>query len=100
MVRNMVSCIIGMRLCLGYKGDFIKDYFINYFYNNSNLQVNILDNTIEIINPPKENFKVKLIDTGLNTNTAGRIKKALKSIEGNEFMLTYGDGLSDVNIHE
>lgn len=87
-------------ICLGYKADFIKDYFIRYFYNYSNIIVDVSDNSIEVINPPKENFRIKLIDTGLNTNTAGRIKRVLKYIDGEEFMLTYGDGLSNVDINE
>lgn len=84
-------------LCLGYKSSFIKEYFMNYFLYNSDMTIDLEKNNIEVHHSNSESFKVTLVDTGLNTNTAGRIKKIKKYVEDETFMLTYGDGLSDVN---
>jgi glucose-1-phosphate cytidylyltransferase len=87
-------------VCLGYKGYVIKEYFMNYFLHNSDLTVDLADNKITFHNTNSEQFKVTLIDTGLNTKTAGRLQ-AVKSYIGDEdFMLTYGDGVADVDIKE
>ena len=87
-------------ICLGYKGHLIKDYFINYYKYNSDLTVNLEDNSTKFLSSNCENFKVTLIDTGLRTNTAGRIQKIKKYTDKKSFMLTYGDGVSNVNINE
>ncbi len=87
-------------LCLGYKGWMIKEYFINYFMHNSDLTVDLGNNDFTIHNRPQENFKVTLVDTGLETNTAGRLKRVLPYLKGEEFLLTYGDGVSDVDINK
>lgn len=84
-------------LCLGYKSSFIKEYFMNYFLYNSDMTIDLKKNSVEVHRSNSESFKVTLVDTGLNTNTAGRIKKIKKYVENETFMLTYGDGLSDVN---
>ena len=88
-------------ICLGYKGYMIKEYFINYFYHNSDITVDLTNNQVEVHQTNSENFKVTLVDTGLHTMTAGRLQK-IKDYIGTdeEFMLTYGDGVSDVNIKE
>lgn len=86
-------------LCLGYKQEMIKDFFINYYSNNSDLTINLENNTTKIHNSNTEKFNVTLVDTGLNTNTAGRLKKIQKYLGNESFMLTYGDGVSDINIH-
>jgi glucose-1-phosphate cytidylyltransferase len=87
-------------ICLGYKAHMIKEYFLNYYLYNSDVTIELEKNNIEVHYTDTESFKVTLIDTGLNTNTAGRLKR-IKEYLGNEtFMLTYGDGLSDVNINE
>ena len=87
-------------ICLGYKGYIIKEYFANYFLHNSDVSIDLARNKIEIMNSHSENWKVTLIDTGLNTMTGGRIKR-IKSYIGNEtFMLTYGDGVADININK
>jgi len=87
-------------ICLGYKGYVIKEYFMNYFLHNSDLTVDLENNSVTYHNSNTEKFKVTLVDTGLNTKTAGRLK-AVKNYIGNEpFMLTYGDGVSDVNIND
>jgi len=85
-------------ICLGYKGYMIKEYFINYYYHNSDITVELDTNRIHVHNSNSESFKVTLVDTGLSTNTAGRIKKIRPHVDGQSFMLTYGDGVSDVNI--
>ncbi len=87
-------------ICLGYKGNLIKEYFINYYTHNSDLRVDLNNNEIKIIAPSKEQFKVTLIDTGLNTNTAGRIKRIKDYTDNNTFMLTYGDGVSNINLND
>ncbi len=87
-------------VCLGYKGYFIKEYFINYYLYNSDITVELGSNKMDVHYTTSESFKVTLIDTGLETNTAGRIKKIQKYINNETFMLTYGDGLSNVNIPE
>ncbi len=85
---------------LGYKSYVIKEYFINFFYHQSDLQIDLGKNEVTILNTHSEPWKITLIDTGLDTMTGGRILRA-KDIVGNEpFMLTYGDGVGDVNIAE
>ena len=68
-------------ICLGYKGHLIKDYFMNYYKYNSDLTVNLKDNSTKFLSSNCENFKVTLIETGLNTNTAGRIQKIKKCLQ-------------------
>jgi glucose-1-phosphate cytidylyltransferase len=87
-------------VCLGYKGNMIKEYFINYFLYNSDITVELEKNELDIHFTNSESFKVTLVDTGLNTNTAGRIKKIQKYVKDETFMLTYGDGVANVNIPE
>lgn len=85
---------------LGYKGYYIKEYFANYFLHQSNVTIDLGNNKMEILNNSSEPWKVTLLDTGLHTMTGGRIKRA-QSIIGNEpFLLTYGDGVADINISE
>jgi glucose-1-phosphate cytidylyltransferase len=88
-------------ICLGYKGHLIKEYFINYFLYNSDITVEVNSNKLSVHYTSSETFKVTLVDTGITTNTAGRIKKIKPYLnEGETFMLTYGDGVSDININE
>ena len=87
-------------ILLGYKGYYIKEYFSNYFLHQSDVTINLLDNSIEVINNSSEAWKVTLLDTGLNTMTGGRIKRAKNFIGDEPFMLTYGDGVADINIKE
>lgn len=87
-------------ICLGYKGYVIKEYFINYFLHNSDLTVDLSDNSLIIHNKPQEEFRVTLVETGLDTMTAGRLKRVQEYVGNEEFMLTYGDGVSDVNINQ
>jgi glucose-1-phosphate cytidylyltransferase len=87
-------------ICLGYKATQIKEYFFNYYLHNSDLTIEVDNNNIEVHYSNTESFKVTLIDTGLNTNTAGRIKRIKKYVQNSTFMLTYGDGVSDVNLNK
>ncbi len=85
---------------LGYKGYYIKEYFANYFLHQSDVTIDLQTNKMEVHNNTSEPWKVTLVDTGLDTMTGGRIKRAQKHIGNNPFFLTYGDGVSDVNIEE
>lgn len=87
-------------ICCGYKQYVIKEYFANYFRHNSDMTVNLADNSIEIHNQHSENWKVTMVDTGLNTMTGGRLKRVEKYIGNERFLLTYGDGVTDLNITE
>ena len=87
-------------ICLGYKGFFIKEYFANYFLHQSDLTIDLSDNSRQVHNNASENWKITLVDTGLTTMTGGRIKKIQKYVDKETFLLTYGDGLSNVNISE
>lgn len=85
-------------ILLGYKGYMIKEYFANYFLHQSDVTIDLSDNSMKTHNNYTETWKVTLLDTGLNTMTGGRIKRAQKYLEKETFLLTYGDGVSDVNI--
>ena len=85
---------------LGYKGYVIKEYFVNYFMHQSDLEIDLSNNQVKIINTKSEPWKITLIDTGLNTMTGGRILQAKELIGDDPFMVTYGDGVGDVNINE
>lgn len=87
-------------ICLGYKGWMIKEYFVNYFMHNADLTVDLGKNTLEVHTNNAEPFKVSLIDTGLDTMTAGRLKRVLPYTNNEPFMLTYGDGVCDVDIND
>lgn len=82
----------------GYKSHVIKEYFINYYNRYSDITVDMNDNTVEVHATRNEPWKVTMLYTGQDTMTGGRIKKAQKYIGNEPFMLTYGDGVSDVNI--
>jgi len=85
---------------LGYKGYYIKEYFANYFLHQSDVTINMSDGSMEVHNNSSEQWKVTLLDTGLNAMTGSRIKKAKEHINNETFLLTYGDGVADVNIQE
>lgn len=87
-------------ICLGYKGHIIKEYFINYYLYNSDITVELGSNKMDIHYSNSESFKVTLVDTGIDSNTAERIKRIRKYVDGETFMLTYGDGVSTVDIPE
>ncbi|CAM3843069.1 glucose-1-phosphate cytidylyltransferase [Polynucleobacter antarcticus] len=83
---------------LGFKGYFIKEYFSNYFLHRSDITIDLSSNQLTIHNNQSEPWKITLIDTGEHTMTGGRIKRAQDYIGQNRFMLTYGDGLSDIDM--
>jgi glucose-1-phosphate cytidylyltransferase len=85
-------------ICCGYKQFVIKEYFANYFLHNADLTVDLSNNSLEVIDNHSENWKVTMVDTGIDTLTGGRIKRIQKYVGNEPFLLTYGDGLSDVNI--
>lgn len=87
-------------ICLGYKGFYIKEYFMDYYMHNSDMTIELNSNKVDIHYTQTESFKVTLVDTGLDTKTAGRLKRIQKYVGGETFMLTYGDGVCDVNINE
>lgn len=87
-------------ICCGYKQYIIKEYFANYFRHNSDMTVDLADNSVRILDNHSEKWKVTLIDTGLHTQTGGRIKRIEKYLSGERFLLTYGDGVTDLNIAE
>lgn len=87
-------------ICCGYKQYLIKEYFANYYRHNSDITVDLTDNSVEILNTNVEPWKITLIDTGLLTMTGGRIKRIQKYIGNYPFLLTYGDGVSNVNIKD
>lgn len=84
-------------LC-GYKGYCIKRYFANYYLNNSDITIDMRSNSVDVHYNEIEPWRVTLIDTGVETMTGGRIRRIKKFVENETFMLTYGDGVSDVNI--
>ncbi len=85
---------------LGYKGYYIKEYFANYFLHQSDVTIDMQNGRMEVLNNSSEPWKVTLLDTGLNSMTGSRIKKAQKFVGNESFMLTYGDGVADINIQE
>lgn len=86
-------------ICLGYKGYIIKEYFMNYFLHNTDITIDLGNNKLQVHNSNAESFRVTLVDTGLNTKTAGRLQQVQKYLDNEDFMLTYGDGVSDVDIY-
>ena len=85
-------------ICLGYKGYLIKEYFANYYRHEADLTIDLANNATQIHNTSAEPWKVTLIDTGTDTMTGGRVKRIERYTEGQPFLLTYGDGVGDVNI--
>lgn len=85
-------------ICCGYKGQMIKQYFVDYYMKNSSVHVNLRDGSVERLSGSVEPWKVTLVNTGLETLTAGRLLQVQKYIDGDTFMLTYGDGVGDVDI--
>ncbi|MCD4698875.1 MAG: glucose-1-phosphate cytidylyltransferase [Bacteroidales bacterium] len=87
-------------ILLGYKGYIIKEYFANYILHQSNVTIDLENNQIKIHDNKSEPWKVTLLDTGLNTLTGGRVKRAKDIVGKEKFMLTYGDGVADIDIHK
>ena len=88
-------------LALGYKSEIIKEYFLNFYALNSDFSIDLSSGFLEYIRSPEKNWKIKLIDTGINTMTGGRLKRLKPHLENQgSFMLTYGDGVANININE
>jgi glucose-1-phosphate cytidylyltransferase len=85
-------------ICLGYKGYVIKEYFANYFLHNSDVTFDLATNTLEVHQNQAEPWRVTLVDTGEATQTGGRVKRVARYLDG-PFMLTYGDGVADVDLN-
>ena len=84
----------------GYKGEIIKEYFHNFFIRNSDYMINLKDGSCQVVNPNGFDWRIGVIDTGLDTMTGGRLLRLRQWLGDETFMVTYGDGLSDVNINE
>lgn len=88
-------------LCLGYKGEVIKNYFLNYQQLNNDFSIELRTGRTEILNHHDEgNWRVTLVDTGLKAMTGARVKRVERFVDEDYFMLTYGDGVTDLNINE
>lgn len=87
-------------ICLGYKGYMIKEYFYNYYRHTSDLILDLKNGTCEVINSDSENWNIQLIDTGTETMTGGRILRVREYVGDDTFCLTYGDGVSDIDISQ
>ena len=86
-------------VALGYKGEVVKDYFLNFYALNSDVSVDLATGKTAFHNGKQPNWKVDLVDTGLNTQTGGRVKRLEKWLQDDDtFMLTYGDGVGDLNL--
>ncbi len=85
-------------LCVGYKKEVFIDYFVHYRNHNSDLTVCIKDNTVTSLNNHQEDWKVTLADTGLSSDTGARVRRIEKYIDEDDFFMTYGDGLSNVDL--
>jgi glucose-1-phosphate cytidylyltransferase len=86
-------------ICLGYKGYVIKEYFKNYFLHTSDVTINVRANTMEVHNVHSEDWRITLVETGVDTMIGGRIKRILPYVEKDPyFYLTYGDGVADIDI--
>ena len=86
-------------ICLGYKQYVVKEFFADYFLHTSDVTFDLANNKMEVHNNYSEPWKVTLVDTGLNTMTGGRVKRIRPYVEGETFMLTYGDGVADVDLN-
>ncbi len=87
-------------IALGYKGEMIKRYFHDYFCMNGSLSISLANGEVEVHDAIKEDWLVHLVDTGLLTNTGGRIARLRPWLKSEPFMLTYGDGVCNVNLDE
>lgn len=85
---------------LGYKGSLIKQFFANYNLHRSSVTIDLRDNSIQTLDSVVEPWKITLLETGLNTMTGGRIRQAARFLQDGPFMLTYGDGVANVNLAE
>ncbi|MBO6150213.1 MAG: glucose-1-phosphate cytidylyltransferase [Clostridium sp.] len=85
-------------VCLGYKQYVVKEYFAQYFLHTADITFDLANNRMEVLHKHAEPWKVTLVDTGLHTMTGGRIKRVREYLNEEPFLLTYGDGVSDVDL--
>ncbi len=85
-------------ICLGYKGYVIKEFFSNYFLHKSDVTIDMTSNSVQVHDSQAEPWKITLVDTGNESMTGGRIKRIQKHVENETFMLTYGDGVGDIDL--
>lgn len=85
-------------ICLGYKGYMIKEYFMHYYLHNSDITIDVQNNHVDVHSTNTESFRVTLVETGISTRTAGRLQQVQRFIDDKPFMLTYGDGVADLDI--
>jgi glucose-1-phosphate cytidylyltransferase len=87
-------------ILLGYKSSLIKEYFLNYYLHQSDVRIDLRDNSCEFLNSCSENWSVTLLDTGPHTLTGSRLSLARNYLSDSSFLLTYGDGVSDIDMHK
>ena len=85
-------------ICLGYKGYVVKEYFHHYFLHQSDVTIDLQNNSVQYHNTSAEPWKITLVDTGQSTLTGGRVKRVEKYVHDETFMITYGDGVSNIDI--
>lgn len=84
----------------GYKGDVIKEYFHNFYHQQSDFVVNLSDGSVQTLNPSAEDWSVGVIDTGIETQTGGRVRRLRPHLAGQRFLCTYGDGVGNIDIRQ
>jgi glucose-1-phosphate cytidylyltransferase len=87
-------------ICLGYKGYVVKEFFFNYYRHMADAMIDLHTGEYKVLNSEAEDWKISLIDTGAETMTGGRLKRVAQYLDNDTFCLTYGDGLSDINISQ
>ena len=87
-------------ICLGYKGYMIKEYFANFFLHEADVTIDLSANSVEVHRHKSEPWKVTLVDTGISTMTGGRLKQVEPYVANETFMMTYGDGVGDIDLDE
>lgn len=85
-------------ICLGYKGYLIKEYFLNYYHHHADITVDLATNAVDVHGTASEPLRVTLVDTGLHTQTAGRLQRIEPHVRGERFLLTYGDGVANLDL--
>jgi glucose-1-phosphate cytidylyltransferase len=85
-------------ICLGYRGYMIKEYFANYFLHMSDVTIDLSNNRVEVHEKHAEPWRITLVDTGVDTQTGGRLKRVAEYLDGEAFCFTYGDGLADIDV--
>ena len=85
-------------VCLGYKGYLIKEYFANYFLHNADVTFDLRGGGMDVHQNTAEEWRVTLVDTGADTQTGGRVKRVASYLGGERFVMTYGDGVADVDL--